>query len=89
MKHRALILQALIFAAVCYGLLFIFVWGIHFPMVRMFVAVFVALLFVAAEAYAAYVIMRQLWQWSGAGARRLLKEVPEPTTVPGLTEERK
>ena len=89
MKHRALILQAVIFAAVCYCLLLTFVWGIHFPIFRLFVSIVVALLFLAAEAYAGYVITRQLWHWSGAGARRFLKKAPEPAAVAVLTEERK
>jgi len=79
MKQRGLILRAALFAAGCYLLLWFCVWVIRFPIPRAIFAIMVSLFCLGAEAFAGYVVLRQLWRWSGAVTQRLFKDKAEVT----------
>lgn len=84
MKNRLLGMQAVLFATSCYFLVFAFGWAARFAAFRMLVAITVALVCLAAEAYSGYIILRQLWKCCGVGVRRLLR--PETGAPPVLTD---
>lgn len=88
MKHRALILQTALFALSCYFLLWFCVWAVHFRFPREIFAITVALICLAAEVFAAYFILRQLWRWSGVMTRRFFKEKKSMNAEILLTEQR-
>jgi hypothetical protein len=84
MKNRLLGLQAALFATCCYLLVCAFAWAARLAAFRMLVAITVALVCLAAEAYSSYIILRQLWKWCGVGVRILFR--PESGAPPVLTE---
>lgn len=73
MSNRILGVQAVLFATSCYVLAFAFAWAARFAAFRMLVAITVALVCLAAEAYSGYLILRQLWKWCGVGVRLLFR----------------
>ena len=86
MKQRGLILRAGLFAAGCYLLLWFCVWIIRFPIPRAIFAIMVSLICLGAEAFAGYVVLRQLWRWSGAVTQRLFEDKDEITAEALLTQ---
>jgi hypothetical protein len=84
MKNRLLGMQAVLFATSCYFLVFAFAWAARFTAFRMLVAITVALVCLAAEAYSGYLILRQLWKWCAVGVRIFVR--PESRVPPVLTE---
>jgi hypothetical protein len=83
MKNRILGLQTILFATSCYFLVFAFAWAARFAAFRILVAITVALVCLAAEAYSGYIILRQLWKWCGVGVRIFVR--PESVAKPVLT----
>jgi len=86
MKNWMLGLQAILFATSCYFLAFAFAWAARFAAFRMLVAITVALVCLAAEAYSGYLILCQLWKWCGVGVRTFFKPesgAPRVLTEPG------
>ena len=84
MRTRILGAQAIFFATSCYFLVFVFAWAARFAAFRMLVAITVALVCLAAEAYSVYIILRQLWKWCGVVVRLSVR--PESRVPPVLTE---
>ena len=74
MKHRCLVLRAALFAVSCYFLLWFCAWAVHFRLPREIFAITLALICLAAEMFASYLMLRQLWRWSGAVTERFFKD---------------
>jgi hypothetical protein len=80
MKNRLLTLQGVIFTTSCYGLGLLLVLAMRFPIGRLFLSIFMVLIFVAAEILSGYVVLRQLWRWSAKAAHALLGKQQERLT---------
>lgn len=71
-----LVLQTSLFSASCFFLLWFCAWMVRFPLPRELFATLLAVLFLGAEVFAGYLVLRQLWRWSGRATEKVLKLKP-------------
>jgi hypothetical protein len=84
-KHRALALQSIVFATSCYCLAVLFAVTVRSPAGRLLFSIVVALICVAAEVLSGYVVLWQLWRWSGRAAGALLARKQQMVTTAATT----
>ena len=86
MKHRVLALQSVVFATSCYCLAILLAVAVRFPTGRLLFSIALALIYVAAEMFSGYVVLRQLWRWSARAASVLLMRKQEMVRAAARTD---
>jgi len=86
-KGSNLIMQTACFSVSCFFLLWFCAWVIRFSIPREIFAILIAVVYIGAEIYVAYLVLRRLWRWSGKATRQGFKD-QAAVAVPIAAEQR-